>query len=239
MRTALLMCGQPRTMEFCFPSQKQHLLDVYHPDVFAVSDEQGERIQELYNPVSMEMASNENIFNMACEMRKGQTIVPPINLSIAWKTYTASLLKQAYEFLHGFTYDLVLLSRFDVKFNRVPVITEVDANTFYTPTRGAYWITPPDEPGIHWHGYSGHLCYGSSEVMDAVCKMYFDHEDHYKNSCESNTSYGFVPEYVLKHYMDSRYSHQLFEVDMMLIRGTSHNPLSFCNSALSDYKEYL
>lgn len=239
MRTALLMVGQPRTMEFCFPSQKKHILDVYRPDVFVVSDEQEERLNELYQPVSMLIGSNESIFKNATQMRGGQITVPPINLSIAWKTYIVTILKQLHELKNGFTYDLVLLSRFDVKFNNLPIITEVKEDTFYTPTRGAYWITPPDEPGIHWHGYSAHLCYGSSKVMDTVGKMYFDeNQDHYLEACKSNTEYGFVPEYVLKHYMDSRYKHELFDVDMMLIRGTSDKPLSFHNMSLADYKEY-
>ncbi len=238
MRTALLMVGQPRTVEFCFPSQKKHLLDAFNPDVFICSDAYGDRLIELYNPVMRMIRDNEPIFNEACAMRKNQTVVPPINLSIAWKTYTASIMKKYWELVSGFTYDLVLLSRFDVKFNSTPSIDAVVENTFYTPIKGAYWITPPDAPGIHWHGYSAHLCYGSSSVMDFIGRMYFDAVDHYATACNSNKDYGFVPEYVLKHYVDTHIHHELFDVDMMLIRGTSSNPLSFCNTSLSNYKEY-
>src|SRR3989304_4806894 len=67
MRIALMMCGQPRTMEFCFPSQKKHILDAYHPDVFIYSDDQRQRMIELYNPVTIDVRCQEEISRLAAE----------------------------------------------------------------------------------------------------------------------------------------------------------------------------
>jgi len=244
MRAALLMCGQPRTMEFCFPSLKKHILDVYHPDVFISSDEQKERLIELFQPIAIDIRTQAEIDReIECLRSKylPTNLIPPVqpkDLSSAWKVYRAAEMKREYQNLMGFVYDVVLVSRFDVKFSKIPKIGTIKENTIYVPRTGAYWITPPDRPGIHWHGYSTHLCWASSKVNDMTAGMYFEGEDNYRIACEV-ADWGYIPEHVLKNFCDRNgIRAELVEISMMLIRGTSDSPLSFDHQSLTNYPHY-
>ena len=244
MKYALLMCGQPRTMEFCFPSLKKHILDVYHPDVFLCSDEQEERLRELFNPMRIDIHSQEKIDAEVAELRAGYTNQPgdglvAKDLSIAWKVWRANQMKREIEAEFGFRYDTVMISRFDVKFKSIPDIGKAEENTIYVPRVGAYWNSPPDEQGIHWHGYSAHLYWMSSKVADGVAGIYFEGEDNF-NIARQVADWGYIPEHVLKNYCDRHgILAQLVDIEMMLIRGTSEAPLSFHHHPLSEYPEYL
>jgi hypothetical protein len=246
MRAALLMCGQPRTMEFCFPSVKRHILDVYQPDVFVCSDEQEERLGELFHPTAMDIRPQDEI-DKEVEMLRSMyapydhNVIPPIqtkDLSAAWKVYRAAEMKREHEFMTGFIYDVVLISRFDVKFAGIQPIKNVEENVIYVPRTGAYWITPPDRPGIHWHGYSTHLCWMSSKVADMTAGIYFEGEDNYKIACEV-ADWGYIPEHVLKNFFDRNGIRAEFvEISMMLIRGTAESPLAFDHRPLTEYPQY-
>lgn len=237
-KIALLIAGQPRTFEFCFPSLKKHILDVYRPDIFISTDDYGDRVYDLYKPTAMDIRSQEEIFDLAISKRGEIESVLPVNdLSIAWKVSKAAELKSDYEKQYNFTYDVVIRTRFDVKFKYVPQI-KAD-NNFHVPIVGGYWITPPDKPGIHWKGYSSHLCWSSSEIMDKICNYYFDKADYLTLAVNSISEFGWAPEYVLKYFCDVNQINVKFEnIEMMLIRGTSNNPLSFNNHKLSKFPDY-
>lgn len=244
MRIALLMCGQPRTLEFCFPSLKKHVLDVYHPDVFVCSDEQEARLIELFRPVKIDVKPQEYIDTEIANMRlryhspEDETMVHK-DLSIAWKVWRAAQLKREFEAEEGFTYDVVLISRFDVKFAGVQPIENVEEKTIYVPRIGAYHITPPDAPGIHWKGYSAHLCWMNSNVADMMSSFYFEGEDTFKLACEVDPTWGRNPEHVFKFFCDRNgIRAQLVEISMMLIRGTADAPLSFHHQSLEKYPQY-
>lgn len=244
MRYALLMCGQPRTMEFCYPSLKKHILDVYQPDVFLVSDDQPGRMQELFNPKQMQICGQEYIDEQVHEMRLDYSNTPNDGLtdkvlSINWKVWRANRMKRVEEVTGGFRYDTVILTRFDVKFKKIPPIGKAAENTIYVPKVGAYWITPFDKPGIHWHGYSAHLCWMSSTVADAIAGIYFEGEDNF-NLAREVAEWGYIPEHVLKFFCERNgIAPRFMEMEMMLIRGTNENPLSFHGQPLSTYPEYM
>ena len=244
MKSALIITGQPRTMEFCYPSLKRHILDVYKPDVFLVSDAEESRMIELFNPVRIDIRRQEEIDIRYKTLRLRYTApdrepVAAKDLSCAWKVYRASQLKQDFESRFEFIYDVVLITRFDVKFHCVPEIKTPEPNTLHIPRRGAYWITPPDKPGIHWHGYSAHLCWMPSPVADQLAGIYFQGEDNFKIASEV-AEWGYIPEHVTKNYCDRAGIRAVFEdMDMMLIRGTNEAPLSFQSTPLKDYPDYL
>lgn len=244
MRIALLVAGQPRTMEFCFPSLKKHILDVYAPDVFLCSDEQEDRMRELFCPVKMDIQSQQYIDEQLVIKRAkfippGQEIMPHKDLSIAWKVWRANEMKKEFEQQSGLKYDLVLLTRFDVKFAYVQPIDLPRPNTLYVPRVGAYWDTPPDYPGIHWHGYSAHLCWMDSATADRVTPMYFEGTNIYQQAQESSKEYGWVPEYTMRYFLEKhRIDVKLVNIDMMLIRGTDAEPLAYNNTSLQDFPAY-
>jgi hypothetical protein len=246
MRAALLLCGQPRTMEFCYPSQKQNLLDVYCPDVFISTDDGMSRMIELYNPVSIDVRSQQDICSRAIRMRlkynrPENEIMTKAALSISWKCYRANQLKRKYEIENGFNYDLVFISRFDVKFKKIQAVTEVKENTLYVPLIGAYHVTPPDQPGIHWLGYSTHLCWMNSYVANMLSGHTLATEkDYVKLATEALPINGNNPEHVLKYFCDdNKINVEFVNIEMMLIRGTSEKPLSFHNYPLENFPEYL
>ena len=113
-------------------------------------------------------------------------------------------------------------------------------NTFHVPLIGGYWDTPEDTPGIHWGGYSAHLCWGSSDVMNKIANIYFDAADYLTLATNATEKFGWAPEHVLKYFCDVNGIQAFFEdIEMMLIRGTSIHPMSFHNHKLSEYPEYL
>ena len=239
MNIALVICGQPRTFEFCFPSLKRNILDVYNPDVFIVTDAQADRITDLYRPVAITIVEQEPAFNDALKKRGSLPCVVPVNdLSIAWKVNTAMQMKKQYENDGGFIYDTVALTRFDVKFKSVPEI-KAQANTFHVPLTGGYWTTPPADPGIHWGGYSTHLCWSTSEVMNNISNLYFDGKDYLTLASNAGVPFGWAPEHVLKYYLDTNQINvQLENIEMMLIRGTNENPLAFDNRRIAEFEDY-
>jgi len=246
MKIALILAGQPRTFKFCYPSFKRLIIDVYNPDIFIVSDDKETELRQLYNPVAMEIKTQDYINQQVAILRDKYRqvdpqfeVIPAKDLSIAWKLYRAAQLKQEYEKIHGL-YDIVIVTRFDIKFKSIQATENVDKNTIYVPKIGAYWIIPPDKPGIHWHGYSAHLCWMSSKVFDKLAaEMYFEGDNHYRMSCEVNKEWGFIPEHVFKYFLERHNINvELVDIDMMLIRGTSERPLAFHNLSLDDYPYY-
>lgn len=239
MRAALIIAGQPRTFEFCYPSLKRHILDVYQPDVFISTDSHRDRLTELYKPVGISVVEQEHLYNLAIEQRKSLPSAMAVNdLCVTWKVNTAMQMKTEHEQANGFFYDVVIRTRFDVKFKSVPEI-KAQENTLHVPTVGGYWTTPPADPGIHWGGYSSHICWSTSEIMNGMASMYFDEKDYLTLAVNSGVPFGWAPEYVLKYYCDVNNINVQFEnIDMMLIRGTSENPLSFDNRRISEFAEY-
>lgn len=236
---ALIIAGQPRTFEFCFPSLKKHILDVYRPDVFICTDDLEDRITELYKPIAITVVNQEKIFDLAIEKRKSLPSILAVNdLSIAWKVNTAMQLKSTYEQAYHFTYDTVITTRFDVKFKSVPTI-KAKPGAFHVPLIGGYWTTPPAKPGIHWGGYSTHLCWAGSEIMNKLSDMYFAAEDYLTLAVNTGVEFGWAPEHVLKCFCDLNRIEVVFEnIEMMLIRGTNKNPLSFDSRRIAEFKDY-
>lgn len=242
LRTALCITGLPRTMEYCFPSQKQHLLDVYHPDVFTVcTTPEFHRVVDLYNPTGFIALTEEEVLEKATELRHGLTPVayPPSALPFSYKAKLCVELMREWEKAQGYEYDLVFFSRFDVKFKSIQPVSLPEQDTLYVPRVGAYWATPPADPGIHWGGYSGHLCWTTSRVAEMISNIYYAPEDWHGRSCASSETWGNAAEYLLKYFCDNNgIQARLVDIEMMLIRGTSESPLSFNWQDLSAYPDY-
>jgi peroxiredoxin family protein len=144
MRTAFLLTGNSQTYEYCFPSTKKHILDVYHPDVFLCTNEGHDKILSLYQPQDYCILPGEFILSMAMKLRVQKHGVPKYDLLKAkdleanWKVRWCNLAKQQVEWSNDFRYDAVLVGRFDVKYCYVQPIEEVEESVIYIPMKDAH-----------------------------------------------------------------------------------------------------
>lgn len=236
-KSALCFFGQPRTMDYCFPSIKKQILDVNHPDVFIVSDSQEVRIKELYNPVAMEIYSVDYVWKQVGNKQTKYVIhdwraVPEKDVSLSWKTLQCEKLLFNYEKEHG-KYDLVMLGRFDTKFLYVQTITKPEENTLYVPYINAC-LMPPDESGHHFDGISAHFCWATSDTMHKLMKTYLYLDEYYKEAD------AWLAEKLLD-WMCKRNNiiTKFVDVSLMLIRGTSDKPTAFYKQSLQEFPEFL
>jgi len=231
-RIAFCIFGEPRTMEFCFPSIKTHILDVYHPDVFVCSNEQKDKIIELYHPVSIEINSNEEEEKLMgehkyrygksqpCPNQPAYPKYPQRDLSGMFKAWRCGELLKEYEKIHG-KYDIVITTRFDTKYLYVQPISIPDKNTLYIPIVDANQGRA-DENGVHWKtGYAAHFWYGSSDLARIMFDTYNWTDDYFKESGiwngEMALKWKCEKEKIIVKYIN---------VDFMLIRGTNEVPCS-------------
>jgi hypothetical protein len=217
-------------------------LDVYNPDVFICTDGEGERIRELYQPVSSIVIPQVEAYQNAMELREAlklSPVVPEPVLSIAYKLMTANKLKSIYEIENNFVYDVVIVSRFDVKFAEVQEIKDLEDNTFYVPFIDAYPVNSDPTPGLHWGGYSAHICWAKSHIIDQITSIYFHQTDWLHLATVAKKDWGQNPEHVLKYYCDeNNIKAEFIHTDMMLIRGTSKSPLAFNHHPLKKYPKF-
>jgi hypothetical protein len=244
MKVALCIFGQPRTFSFCFPSVKKHILEPYSPDVFIASDSQGDRINALYNPVAVEIHSQDEEWQLIGERKnKYGTLVPfpefpqypispPHDLSFMYKGWRCGELLKEYEATHG-CYDVVIVTRFDTKFLYVQPITMPEENCLYLPTIDACH-TVPDE-----RFYASHLYWGSSAIGKLMLNAY-----NWSDQCY-NEIHRWCGEMMLKWACDrNNIKVQHTNVNFMLIRGDSEHPRSFEAGwgyplSATNYPEYL
>jgi hypothetical protein len=236
VKMALCLAGKPSTMEFCYPSIKEHILDVYNPDVFVCSDEQRDRIDQLYNPVVTDIYAQEYITHQFEGRLPRYTICqtePLKDLSVNWKVRRCGEELKLHEILLCEKYDVVAFSRFDVKFLHIAPIEIPEPNTLYMPTVDGL-LTNADQFGLHFGGYSTQLCWMSSDVAQKFSHFY-DHMDELYQKRN-----GWHNEVMFKMYCDQvGIIPKLVDISMMIIRGTNDNPLATDLNPLSKYPQFM
>jgi hypothetical protein len=241
MRSALLLFGNPSTFEFCFPSAKTHILDVYHPDVFLCTNDEKEKMLELYHPVKHYIESQEAILEHAKELRRNKfgewkyDLLKDKDLSSTFKSLACNQLKDNYEFINLFRYDVVMGGRFDVKYSYIQPIGEVKESVFYIPQVDARLESPKN--GLTYFGYSAQFFWCSSATADKIFgQTLFGERDYVK---EMDFQVNDEPERLLKFVCDANGIHpEYVDVKMMIIKGTSDKPLAFDFGSLDRFPEY-
>ena len=244
MKMALCIYGQPRTMEFCFPSVKEHILDVYHPDVFVAADSQGDRIKELYNPVAMKIYSQEEEWKLIGDRRTKYgvsvpfpefpqfPIRPPEDLSYLFKGWKCSELLREYEILHE-KYDVVVGTRFDAKYLKIQRITVPKKDYLYLPSIDACHSVPDSR------FYASHLWWSSSATALAILNGY-----NWSDVCYQELG-RWCGEMMLKWFCDKNgIKVKRTDVTFMLIRDGGGNPHVYLDGrflpiSATHYPEYL
>jgi hypothetical protein len=256
LRVALCVFGQPRTMEFCFPSIKKHILDVYHPDVFVASDYQGDKIKDLFHPIDIEIHPSDEEAKIIGDRRfrygdivsfpedAQSSIRPYENLSFMFKAWECGELLRKREIRYGI-YDVVIAIRFDAKFLSIQEIALPEENCIYIPRVDACQNTI-NEFGLHVSstgqggvGYGAQIFWGSSAVVKSILDSYI-----WSDTCYNET-HRWCGEMMLKWFCDrNNIKVKYTDVTFMLIRGDNEHPRSHeagYGKLLSEtnYPEYL
>ena len=214
MRVALLLSGQFRDAKFCFPSIKEHLLDIFNTDVFISTwtnsdsiipsswfgetpgdDSNIDQILEMYSPISFRAEDYNNLSggflsreSTLLDSRLDQNFqTKTLNIFSMWyKKQSANKLREEWERKNNFRYDIVIGSRFDLIFLESPNIQKLDENI----------IKIPD--GFDWCGGVGDLfVYGDSLTMS---KYYDLFEKMHCYRLVENVSP--TPEIIHKHHIE-------------------------------------
>lgn len=241
MKVAFLLTGKSQTYEFCFPSTKKHILDVYHPDVFLCTDTGHDGILDLYQPKDYDIRPSSEIFNEATQLRVSKHGVPQYDLlkekdlCTTWKGFRCNQLKQKYE--TSSKYDVVILGRFDVKYLYIQPIEKVEENVLYIPSKDAHQQIPGTD-GLTYRGYSTQLCWMTSTTADSLIgETFYGEKDYVK---ESGFKVNDEPEKLLKFVCGAKGIRREFvNIEMMLIKGTSFIPIAHDFGTLGRYPEYL
>jgi hypothetical protein len=228
MRMALCIYGHSRTVEFCAPSVQKLLIEKYSPDVFICSNADGNVIKKLYNPVEMEIHTDAEINKLtgvhtypfgewlAFPEWPQYHIHVPREVNFRYRGLICKQLMQKHE-----PYDVVFVTRPDIKFLNIAPITVPKKNYLYLPRVDAHhW--PVDENGLWWKiGYSAHTWWSSYEVAEKLLDSYYWSEESW---VETKSYSGEIS---LKWYCDKnniKVKHT--DVTQMIIKGTSKNPMS-------------
>jgi hypothetical protein len=237
MKIAFLLCGQPRTMEYCAPSVKSKILDVYHPDVFISTTEQGDRIKELFRPVDIGVHGDEETSRILGDKAKKYTNKPPEakpenDLAITWRFCEAIGLKKQAELSSGKPYDLVVFGRFDIKLRFLQRLQLPQENTLYIPQTDAY-LMRADKDGHHWGGYATQFFWCSSRTANYLGELYDLTDTYYQE-----TGY-WHSEHMVKWWCE-RFGirPQLVQIHMLIIRGTLEHPVSVHGKSLDFYQGF-
>jgi hypothetical protein len=226
MKIALCLYGQARTFEFCAPSVKKLIMDVYSPDVFICSDTQGDKLKELYRPVSMEIISDSEV-----DSKLDKRGYPEWASFPGWPQYHILISREMNyrykewrcgEMLKTYgPYDVVVVTRPDIKFLHIDPITMPEENYLYLPKIDAHqW--PADENGLFWHvGYSAHTWWSSYSTAQKLLDSYHWCDDAFKAlGCWSG-------ELMLRWYCDQNNIRiKQTNVTQMIIKGDKNHPRS-------------
>jgi len=157
MKTALILSGQPRSVEKTFPLIKQHILDINQPDVFihtwrddrlcgrspvssggvVASDPIPENINEiilnLYNPVAIKIERPIEFNEFNFNDNKYPQIKPKNSLSQRYSVRESFKLLLDHAAWTDTTYDYVIRMRFDWAIQMDIDVTTLPTDTITTP----------------------------------------------------------------------------------------------------------
>ena len=237
MRMALCMVGQPRTLDFCFPSVKQIILDPYRPDVFISTTDQFDHMVEQFHPVSIAIHDDQETRQILGDKPDRYKLKPPEarpanDLAVTWRIQEAIGLKKQAEINQGMKYDLVMFGRFDIKIRFLQKLRPAENKTLYIPQTDAY-LKRADQNGQHWGGYATQFFWCSSETADLLGKLYDLTDEYYQEQQYWHS------EHLVKWWCERMgIKTELVQIHMLIIRGTSDRPVSVHNKPVTFYPGY-
>lgn len=173
MKVALCLSGRPRSHEKGYEYHKHNLLDHYDVDVFVhtwdgVGVDVMNSIGEKYKPKRM---VTTNTFNEG-GLKKYPDAHPdwPAKnvIHMFYSIFRSNHEKKLYELENGFTYDVVIKSRFDYALNRTLPLDSVEQNKIYVPKDMVKGQIPPN--GIICNDQ---FAFGNSSTMDIYSNTFW------------------------------------------------------------------
>lgn len=192
MKIALCISGYPRSIKESYKSHFKHLLSKHKIDTFihVWDSDEIEQIKNLYTPLLINVEPQIIFPKLKYSQRSLPRFLDPKldNVySMFYSVKQANLLKQTYENLHNFKYDIVIRSRFDLIFNSKLDILNQNLNNIFTLGQCPYGD----------QGCNDNFALSNSLNMDIYSNV-FDNIDYIMN----NTNCLYSPEHILKAYLD-------------------------------------
>lgn len=184
MKVAITLSGDVRNFDECYPSLESNILNYNDCDIFfhAYEEERVNEAVKLFNPKKTIIdLKDKNVSKISdsCFYNKPPETDPTAVFAM-WKN-----IKKSFDIVEG-DYDVVLKTRFDVKYCSPLKINEFDPSSLWIPQGG------------DWRGgLFDMLCFSSYENMNHYCSLY-DKINKY-----SATGVPCHPETMLRHHMSS------------------------------------
>lgn len=162
----------PLPLEELYKSIKEFILDDNDCDIFihSWSEDRREEIINLYEPKKYVIEAQKN-FALSRKSKKHAT------LSRWYSECKSNELKKNYEIENGFLYDIVLHTRFDLKWFSKIDFKQIEKNTFYV----SHWnesinknkLGPYNKSNVYVnYAFMDLWFYSGSKIMDKFSKIY-------------------------------------------------------------------
>lgn len=190
MKVALLLSGQVRNAKDIFPFFNEQLLSHYDIDVFVSSwktsskinpsnnfgsvpqDDNISDVLNLFKPKAFEFENYDYGYNdlwvntVEPFQHKKETNTNLVSIcSMFYKMMKVNQIKNNYCDLTGVKYDLVIWTRFDIKFEEKLNLDNIIPNTVYLP-KGWDWS----------NGYNNLIAWGDDRTMNQYCNLFLQFE---------------------------------------------------------------
>jgi hypothetical protein len=194
MRIALCLTGQIRSHDLVKDSWKEHLLEPYNPDVFCHFSHKydNSKFVNFYNSnctLQYGSYSNKKIddvinFFRPTSLKYSFPFFNENTKSMLYSIAESNKLKIEHEKNTGIEYDVVIKSRYDIRFQKKFDIQSIEDNTIYLTNR----------PGS-CNGYGDWIAYGNSKSMDFYMNCFYAYEN-------TDRILQLCPEGIWKEYLD-------------------------------------
>lgn len=196
MKVALLLSGKIRDGIKNYRFLKKNLLSKYDVDViinYSYDDGDNENytaveIEKLFKPKLIRYCPYEDEFFDYCkdfmQFQFSDDVRPTNFLKMLYAYKQANDLKNIWEDINGFKYDIVIKSRFDLKLIE-PIDLKITNDSIFIPIGCD-----------HLDGYNDLFAYGSSDNMNYYFNLYDNTLQYLKNGIE------FHPESLLKYHLE-------------------------------------
>lgn len=173
MRIALCLSGKPRSHQKGYEYHKRNLIDHHNVDVFIhtwndVDDSTLKFLNECYAPKRVVTTNSFNTENL----KRYPDIHPdwPARnvIHMFYSVFRSNHEKKLYELENGFTYDVVVKSRFDYALNRTLPLDSIEKEKVYVPEDMVKGQIPPN--GIICNDQ---FAFGDSPTMDIYSNTFW------------------------------------------------------------------